>query len=358
MKRKMLAISRQLLSFICNNTISKVLNKNCSHLEWQRVCLIRCGGRYMKLPIILSLFISLIYTSESLSSQCTNFNLYTVGYSALSRVNDDFILETTSALSEEEIIAKILRKINQYSHTPMLARSKESLAQEIYLAARAWKVDPFMFAGLVEKETVFGRDIYNNSGGDSGYTQMTSAGLEELEDQYSSGRLKNMLENGASRYFQNLSSSDFISWISNSSISSSNKRRLLREDTSLGLAYGLAAGASLLRVYLSVNVVVYPYSNYNYTPHGYALALAMYNGNRSIGRNGMPHYLNYSRTVRSNSAELQEISQSDCEIYEEVGRTSLDESLETFSLSCEYSLNPQGCYNRVRDQVVNGAVDI
>ena len=113
----------------------------------------------MKLSIIFSIFISLIYTSEGLANQCSNFSMYEMGYSALSRVNDDFIQETTLAYSEDEIVAKILRRINQYSHTPLLASSREALAREIYLAARAWKIDPFMLAGLVERETVFGQDI-------------------------------------------------------------------------------------------------------------------------------------------------------------------------------------------------------
>ena len=186
---------------------------------------------------------------------------------------------------------------------------------------------------------------------------MTSPALQELDDQYTSGSIKDLLVEGANTYFQSLSSSDFITWVT-SNISSSNKRKLLREDTTLGLAYGLATGASLLRVYLSVNVVVHPYNNYNYEPHGYALALAMYNGNRSLGANGMPYYLNYSRSVRSNSANLHQISQRECEIYEQVGRSSLSDSLETVALTCTYSEDFESCYSRVRNQVVNGEIEI
>ena len=242
--------------------------------------------------------------------------------------------------SRSEIISAITRRIKSLPHNPKVVSSTENLATEIALAAEAWGVDPFIFSGLIDSETNYGLAILNSTGGDTGYTQMTSAGLSELRDQYLHKRNGPILMEFARKYFKSMSPDAFFKWVTRDD---GDKHEKKRKELLSNTAYALAAGASLLKIYLSVPVVVAPYNNYNYEPHGYAYALALYNANRSVKPGEtLPHYLLYSRKTRNNARKARDASLNVCGITPE---STLDNnfSMGIIMSACELSQDQETC---------------
>lgn len=255
--------------------------------------------------IFISICLMLISISSYGFDACYEAEVYQIGFQALAKTRQDFVFDEAKSLSRKEVVNRILSAIEDHGHQPQNVSSKKTLAEEIYDVSMAFGVDPFIFAGLIEAESTFGADLLSGTGA-AGYTQMTSAGLAEIRNQfkyrYAGGYLNATLKEGAYEYFQSLNPEDFIDWVTASG-GVSVKGPLLKYEKK-GVSYGLAAGAALLRTYLSVSRVLRPYNKYNYSPHGYAYALALYNGDKKKALTGNPTYLDYSRKVRKLSREI------------------------------------------------------
>lgn len=188
---------------------------------------------------------------------------FTIGGSKLQILREKRFASYTNGLSREQIISRIRGAILKGNSNPR-GTTVDALASEIYLAADSWGVDPFIFTAIVWNESVFNVDALNRGGGDSGLTQMTSAALDELREQYKKNTVGAVLYEQSDRYFNALSPDDWVSWVTAPG-GIRDKGATLRNG-SRALGYALASGASLLKIYLAVK-------NGNYRQ-----AITQYNG--------------------------------------------------------------------------------
>lgn len=252
----------------------------------------------MVLKIII-LIITLGYYfmgSQALANRCDSddFTVYDVGGFSLDQDETDIIpqnkfTEYSIQLGKKEIINKITKLIKSINPNPRGSESPKALAEDIYDASYAYGVDPIIFAAKVWQESgQFNVDVVAD-GGDTGLTQMTGDGLNEIKEQHKKIKSKHegerkvgvALKALAEDYFGPKHVDDWMDW----TISKTNAQK--KADLVKSVPYALASGASLFKIYLAEYL------------GSYKKAISQFNGNGTS---------NYYGKVTDKAEELRNIS--------------------------------------------------
>jgi hypothetical protein len=285
----------------------------------------------MKLKKISALFLNFIIVNSLMAQECNDVPLVDVGGFTISGSKTEILAENkfteySLQLGEVEVIDKITKLITSVNPNPRGSESPKALATNIYNAAEAYGVDPIILAAKVWQESgQFNADIVA-SGGDTGLTQMTGNGLDEITEQYSKinsrnkseRQVGNVLAELSGQYFKKKSSTkNWVDWVITKT--NSQKKSTLVQSPS----YALASGASLLKIYLAVN------------KGSYKKAIAQFNGGGTSGYYGKV----------TDKAELLKKMSANCGLSES--------TLDTLDAICQITGSESGCNAIVNEIIPN-----
>lgn len=243
-------------------------------------------------------------------------NGYVIGPKQLKIIKSDLTTNYVKELSETEVLKRIQKRVDGSKSTGSNTIANSTLARDILKSARAYGVDPFIFTALIEKESQF-RVNAVGSGGDSGLTQFTTIAVKEVTYQYKKSDVGGAYKNLSSGFItQPRELNDYHTFMSSVPKSWSTKRDTFRSNHT----YALAAGASLLKLYLALNNKVY------------IDALAAYNGG------GTPGYAD-SVNNKAQNIELR------CQSKEEMEQLA--------DIVCDMTESTEGCQQM--EQVILGS---
>lgn len=184
-------------------------------------------------------------------------------------LKSDQPLSKNKGLSQEKMMERVGSHIRNY-HQGLNNISVKELSEIISASAIATGVDFAVLSSIVRKESIYCKDRYNNSGGDSGCMQFTSPALNELKHQFGlagssnhSAGVPQILTAMVDKYFHESPKRKevFENWLRQDT---DTQRSWLRNRDYHDI--DVFAGALLLKIYLAVN-------NGNYRE-----ALKQYNG--------------------------------------------------------------------------------
>lgn len=189
-----------------------------------------------------------------------------------------------------------------------------TLAGHLAKASSTVGVDFQILGSIATKESWYCADRYNESGGDSGCMQFTSAALNELKHQFGLAGSKNhspgvpqVLKNYVSEYFKDNSprEKEFYRWMN---LSTSDMRYNLRNKNYYDI--DVFAGALLLKFYLAAK-------NGNYYK-----ALVQYNGSK--------RKLAYATDVQNKATRISIDDTLECQIATEFATDVIETSYDQF----------------------------
>lgn len=228
---------------------------------------------------------------------------------------------------KREVVNKITRFISSVNPNPRGSESPRALAQNIYDAAEAYGVDPIIFAAKIRQESgQFNVDVVAR-GGDTGLTQMTGNGLDEMTEQYKKLNSRNKSERQVGNVLAQLSknyfgaanaTNEWVDWAITKS-NSQKKATLVRS-----VDYALASGASLFKIYLAVR------------NGSYRQAINQYNGGGTAG---------YYDKLNNHAESLRQITQR-------CGLSSNEVS--ALNTMCEIAGTKAGCESIVKEVIPSG----
>lgn len=178
-------------------------------------------------------------------------------------------LSKNRGLSQEQMMDRVSNHVRNY-HQGLGNLTIQELSEIISASAMATGVDFAVLSSIVRKESIYCKDRYNNTGGDSGCMQFTSPALNELKHQFGLAGARNhsagvpeVLNEMVDKYFEKDPERKdvFKTWLRQDT---DTQRSWLRNRDYHDI--DIFAGALLLKVYLAVN-------NGNYRE-----ALKQYNG--------------------------------------------------------------------------------
>jgi|GEM_PF-4922748 len=225
--------------------------------------------------VLLTVGLTVLSTNALAENICENetYKVYkAAGYTISSSEMDVLRSDRASAFvknaPKEVIINRILVQIQERAnrgHSSKNSVSDQTLASEIYLAARSWGLDPLIFTKMIEQESQFHTAAFNPDAYDSGIAQTTYWAYREMAAQYSKKDVGAILYAQSDKYFNSMSPRVWVDWITRRrSVEQFNS--VMSDELRYNFAYGLAAGASLLKIYLAE------------AGGEYRTALKMYNG--------------------------------------------------------------------------------
>lgn len=261
-----------------------------------------------------SFLITNIFSSSAFANECSNEMIHEVGgYNISPRKTEvlagRYFTRFTVNLGKNETIAKIGRLISKVNPRPRGSNSPGELAAKIYSVGEAYGVDPILFTAKIWQESgSFNVDVVA-PGGDTGLTQMTGSGLNEVREQHkkinSSNRAeKNVgltLANLANNHLKNNNNTNqWVNWV----ITKSNNQQ--KATLVQNVDYALMAGASLLKIYLSIK------------NGSYSEAIKQYNGGGTRGYYGMvmdrEAKVQKSSSICENSQVIEDTLAAACQV--------------------------------------------
>ncbi len=191
---------------------------------------------------------------DNMEAQVFDVGGFTIADSKLKILAENKFTQYSINLGEDEVVNKITRLITKVNPNPRGSASPKALAQNIFDSSKAYGVDPILYAAKIWQESgQFNVDVVA-PGGDTGLSQMTGDGLDEISAQYKKLKSKNkderqvgnILAELSQNYFSTPNSTnDWIDWVLTQS-NTQKKRTLVKS-----VEYALAAGASLFKIYLA-----------------------------------------------------------------------------------------------------------
>lgn len=192
---------------------------------------------------------------ESPEAQIFDVGGFTISGNKTTILSQNRFTQFSVSLGEAEVVNKITRLITSVNPNPRGSASPRALAQKIYDSSEAYGVDPIIYAAKIWQESGhFNVDVVA-PGGDTGLSQMTGSGLNEIKEQYKKLNSRNAGERQVGNVLASLSQNYFgtpqvtnqwVDWAINTS--NNQKKRTLVQSVD----YALAAGASLFKIYLAV----------------------------------------------------------------------------------------------------------
>lgn len=276
--------------------------------------------------IIVSAFV--IFSRSLFAQECGVVeNIYEIGGFTLagkkvSVLSQNRFTELSLQLGEQKVVDKITKFITSVNPRPRGSESPRALAQNIYDVSKSYGVDPILMAAKIRQESgSFNVDVVAR-GGDTGLTQMTGDELDEIKEQYvkinsrnrAERQVGNVLVQLSQNYFKNSkATNEWLHWAIK--MNNTQKKRVLVQSAD----YALAAGASLLKIYLAA---------YN---GDYRRAISQFNGG------GVK---NYYGKVNNHAEVLRKISQT-CGLS--------DEENESLQIMCEIAETEEGCRSLIQE---------
>lgn len=131
---------------------------------------------------------------ESPQAEVFDVGGFTISGSKTEILSQNRFTQYSVSLGERGVVDKITRLITTVNPRPRGSESPRHLAQKIYDSSKAYGVDPIIYAAKIWQESGhFNVDVVAR-GGDTGLSQMTGSGLNELKEQYLKIRSRNTSE--------------------------------------------------------------------------------------------------------------------------------------------------------------------
>ncbi len=206
--------------------------------------------------------------TETFANQCdiSGFSIYKVGGYTLSNseiniLAQDRFTQYSIGVGKDEVVRKLTVMIESQNSNPRGSRNPKELAEKIYKVSEAYGVDPILYGAKIWQESgLFNVDVVNPKGKDTGLSQMTSAGLNEVYEQYkkinsrakSERPIGNILYGLSKRYFGSVQATNrWFKWV----IETNNTQK--KQTLVQSVDYALAIGASLFKIYLAEDLGSY-----------------------------------------------------------------------------------------------------